>query len=104
MKKQTKQSITAFVYDKRGKLLSIGKNSYVKTHPLQKQHAIAVGEPQKEFLHAEVAAIASCRDLRKAYRMVVIRMDKSGNTALAKPCPICQRAISFTNIQVVEHT
>lgn len=96
--------ITAFIYDKKGNLLSIGKNSYVKTHPLQAKHAEACGLKEKIFMHAEINAIARCKDISKAYKMLVTRFDATGKEMIAKPCKICARAISFTNIKEVVHT
>ena len=96
--------ITAIIYDKRGKVLSVGKNSYCKTHPLQHKHAEKVGLPDKIFLHAEIHAIALCKRLDKAHKIVVMRFDKSGEPGNAKPCPVCQSAIEATGIKVVEHT
>jgi tRNA(Arg) A34 adenosine deaminase TadA len=96
-------NVTAIIYDKRGKVLSIGKNSYHKTHPLQHFHSHKVGLPQKQFLHAEVHAIAR-KTLDKAHKIVVIRFDKSGNAKTAKPCPVCQSAIESAGIKFVEHT
>lgn len=100
-----KQSITAVIYDRRGRVMSIGQNSYIKTHPMQAKYAKKVGEFHKIFLHAEIAAITRCQqNLKNAYRMVVTRYDKNGNPALAKPCAVCQSAIRSTNIKYVEHT
>jgi tRNA(Arg) A34 adenosine deaminase TadA len=96
--------ITAMIYDKRGKVLSIGKNSYIKTHPLQYKHACQVGLPDKQFLHAEVHAIARCRYLDRAHKIVVMRFDKSGRPRNAKPCPVCASAIEAAGIKIVEHT
>ena len=96
--------ITAIIYDKRGRVLSIGKNSYVKTHPLQHFHSHKVGLPHKQFLHAEIHAIARCKRLEKAHRIVVTRFDKDGKEALAKPCPVCQSAIKAAGIEIIEHT
>lgn len=96
--------LTAIIYDKRGKVLSIGKNSYVKTHPLQYKHACEVGLPDKQFLHAEIHAIARCRRLERAHRIVVMRFDKQGNPCNAEPCVICRSAIRAAGIKVVEHT
>ena len=96
--------ITAIIYDKRGKVLSIGKNSYIKTHPLQNHHACKVGLPDKQFLHAEIHAIVKCRNLNKAHKIVVMRFDKGGNKKNAKPCPVCRSAIDAAGINVVEHT
>lgn len=100
----TKQTITAVIYDKRGRVLSIGQNSYIKTHPLQAKHAGKVGLPEKQFLHAEIAAITRCSDLSKAYRILVTRYDKKGDPVLAKPCPVCMSAISATPIRQIDHT
>lgn len=99
-----KQHITAILYDKKGRVLSVGQNSYIRTHPLQKLHANKVGLPDKEFIHAEVAAIVKCKDLSKAYRIKVFRFNNKGEELLAKPCPVCQSLIASTPIKIVEHT
>lgn len=96
--------MTAIIYDKRGRILSVGKNSYVKTHPLQNHYACKVGLPDKQFLHAEIHAIALCKNLKKAHRIVVMRFDKNGEPKNAKPCPICESAIRAVGIKHVEHT
>lgn len=96
--------ITAIIYDKRGKVLSIGKNSYFKTHPLQNHHACKVGLPDKQFLHAEIHAIALCKKLSNAHKIVVMRFGKSGEAKIAKPCPVCQSAIEASGIKIIEHT
>lgn len=101
---KNRQEVTALIYDKRGRILSIGKNSYVKTHPLQAHHAQKVGLDHKLYLHAEVHAIARCKNLAKAHRIVVTRWDKQGKPANAKPCPICQSAIEAAGIEIIEHT
>lgn len=98
------QDITAIIYDKRGRVLSIGKNSYVKTHPLQARHAHRAGLADKLFIHAEVSAIVRCRDLSKAYKILVTRVGRNGDLLLAKPCPICQSAIRETGIKIIEHS
>jgi len=82
----------------------VGQNSYVKTHPLQAKHAVQVGMPDRQFLHAEIHAIVRCRDLTKAHRIFVSRWDHKGNPALARPCPVCVSAIEAAGIEVIEHT
>lgn len=96
--------ITAIIYDKRGRVLSIGENSYVKTHPMQSHHAKKVGLPEKQYLHAEVHAITRCPNLSKAHKISVFRYDANGFPALAKPCPICMSAIRAAGIEIIEHT
>jgi deoxycytidylate deaminase len=88
-----KQNITAIIYDKKGRVLSIGKNSYTKTHTLQHIHAKKAIQSNPElrrthnvgmdFQHAEINAITKCRDLSKAYSISITRIAKDGSTALA---------------------
>lgn len=99
-----KQNITAILYDKKGRILSIGKNSYIKTHPLQAKSAHAVGEDYKIFLHAEIDALVKAKNWDKAHKLVITRFTKDGAPALAKPCKICQHAIKMAGIKYVEHT
>lgn len=99
-----KFEVSAIIYDKRGNILSIGKNSYVKTHPLQAMFAKEVGEEHKVFLHAEIHAIVRCVDLDRAHRIAIFRYNEAGLAVLAKPCKICQAALRKTPIKVIEHT
>ena len=102
MSRRQTQHITAVVYDKKGRVLSVGKNSYVKTHPRQARHAHKVGLPEKIFLHAEMDAIIRCRDLGSAYKILVTRITRDGKYGNAKPCPVCQSAIEEASIKEVE--
>lgn len=104
MASRAKQSLNAIIYDRKGKVLSVGFNSYVKTHPVQAQHAKKAGQPEKQYLHAEIHAIVRCRDISKAYKIFVSRWDKNGNSMLAKPCPVCMSAIRASGIELIEHT
>lgn len=94
--------ITALAYDKRGKLLAVGRNSYVKTHPLQAKYGAKVGKPKAIYLHAEMDALIKAKG--KAHKLVVLRYDNQGKPANAKPCAICQTAIRDFKIKRVEHT
>lgn len=100
----TKYHITAIISDKRGRVLSVGQNSYIKTHPIQAKHAIKVGRNDCVFLHAEISAIIKCKNINDAHKIFVSRFGDDGKTKLAKPCEICMSAISATNIKVIEHT
>ena len=101
-----KQVLKAVIYDKKGRVLSIGENNYIKSHPYQAKLAKAVGGEyeHKIYLHAEVAAILKCKDLSKAHRIVVTRVGKTGDLLLAAPCKICQSAIKAAGIKLIEHT
>lgn len=94
-----KHVLTAIIKDKRGKVLSIGKNSYTKSHPHMASLAAKSGNPQKIYLHAEVDAIIKCHDLSKAHSIYVHRESKQGKPLNAKPCPICMSAIAATPIK-----
>lgn len=96
--------VTALIYDKKGRVLSIGQNSYIKTHPLQAKHAELTGQPYKQFLHAEIHAITRCKDLSKAYKIFVTRYNKQGMPVLAKPCSVCESAIKSSGIRHVYYT
>ena len=99
-----RQNITAMIFDRKGRLLSVGKNSYVKTHPLQAATAKKMNLPDKIFLHAEVDAIVRLEDRDKAYRILITRVSPDGTFRLVKPCTICAEVISKTTIKIVEHT
>lgn len=99
-----KHSLKAIIFDKKGKVLSIGYNNYLKTHPYMAKLSAKQGMPQKIFLHAEVSAILKCHDLSKAHKILVTRIGKSGELLLAKPCKICQSAILAAGIKIIEHS
>jgi deoxycytidylate deaminase len=102
--RRQQQNVTALVYDRKGRLLSTGRNSYIKTHPLMYEAGTAVNKPNSIYLHAEVAALVKIKDWSKAFRIDVVRYMKDGTTGNAKPCPICSRVISLTGIKTVNHT
>jgi len=95
--------ITATVYDKRGRVLSTGINSAIKTHPEQSRLASIAGLPQKVYLHAEIAALIRVR-YGVPYRIMIERYGKQGEPRLAKPCLICELAIQQAGIRRIEYT
>lgn len=99
-----KHAITAIIYDKRGRVLSVGQNSYVKSHTVMARHANKVGLPEKIYLHAEASSIIKCRNLKKAYKITVFRYNSQGLPVNAKPCPICMQIIKEVNIKKIEWT
>ena len=99
-----KYHITAIIFDKRGRPLSIGQNSYSKSIRLQRKHANLVGMPEKVMTHAEIAAIAKCKSLSRAHTIKVFRYNKSGASVNAMPCKVCMSAIAEANIRNIEWT
>lgn len=97
-------NVTAFVYDKRGSLLSVGRNSYIKTHPLQAHFAEKAGEPQRIYLHAEIHAITRLKDADRPYSIRVVRLNSEGKPVMAAPCKICAYALNQVGIKEIEHT
>lgn len=105
MSRNTKQqNLIAMVYDKRGKLLAMGQNSYTRTHTLQAKYAEKSGNPEKIYIHAEIDALIKAQRRGKMHKMVIMRMGRSGRYLNAKPCESCQLAIEDFGIKIIEHT
>lgn len=100
----TKPILTAYIYDKRGRLLAKENNSYTQTHPIQYKYANLVGEPARIFLHAEIAALLKSIKHGKPFRIVVERYDRQGLSKCAKPCAACARAIKAFGVKRIEYT
>lgn len=103
MATKQRQTIIAKCYDKKGNLLSVGFNSYKKTHPLQALLAAKVGHPYKIYLHAEISAILRAGD-KSIHAITVERYNADGLPVNATPCPICALAIKIFNVKKVSHT
>ena len=101
--KVIKHKIKATVYDKKGRVLSQGVNSYSKTHPQQSELANKCNLQHKIFLHAEIAALVKVKS-GTPHKIKIERYNKTGEPMLAKPCPICELAIKEAGISVVEYT
>lgn len=101
--RKQKQEIVAYAYDKRGRLISIGRNSYTKSHPIQHHYATRVGRPDAIYLHAEIAALLGAGK-RVVESLEVVRYNKQGQPVLAKPCDICEAAIRAWGVKYVVHT
>lgn len=95
---KTKQNITAIIYDKHDNILSIGKNSYKKTHPVQAYYAQLTKQPYKIYLHAEIHAIVQLKHYHKPYKIQIIRQ----NQLPSKPCKLCMQAIQHYKIKEIE--
>lgn len=94
--------ITALAYDKRGKLLSVGRNSYVKTHPLAGYYGKKSGRPEAIYLHAELDALIKAR--AKVHKVAVLRFNAKGEPVNSRPCAGCQLALRDWGVKYVVHT
>jgi deoxycytidylate deaminase len=100
--KKSPQSMVALALNKKGKIISIGYNSYSKTHPHQAKYAIKCGQPKKIWLHAEVAALIKAKE--SVDKIVVVRVLRDGSVANATPCPVCAMAIKAAGVRKIEYS
>lgn len=104
---QTKKFfIGAIILDRKGNVISIGNNSYTKTHPFQKKLSQQVKIKDREhqiYLHAEISALIKCTAV--PHTMIIIRIGVDNQIfRLAKPCPLCLEAIRQSKIKHVYYT
>ena len=94
--------VGAACIDHKGQIISIGYNSYKKTHPEQKRFTIKNDNKDRCFLHAEIAALVKTR--KKPYGIMVMRMLGNNDVRMAKPCRICEMALKEAGIEQVWYT
>jgi len=103
-RKKTKYNVTAIIRNKKGYVLSIGKNSYKKSHPIMMKISKNKTLPKVQtFIHAEVDAIIKCRNIKDAYSIEIYNYTEKGNAAISKPCPLCMSLIEQTPILVIKY-
>lgn len=88
------------LFDRAGKLITVGWNKR-KTHPEQKKYAVKLKQPERQYLHAEIDALVTRRYGLIPYVIVVVRLTKNGKLTMARPCPICMRAIKEAGIEEI---
>lgn len=93
--------LIAATLDKKGRIIAIGENS-IKTHPIMEHYSKKMRIKHKIHLHAEISALV--KSYQKSHSILVIRVNRSGNLAMAKPCPICQAAIDDAHIKHVYYS
>ena len=102
--KASQQRLAAICVDRKGKVLGKGKNSYTRTHPLQKHFAIVAGiSEEKMFIHAELSAMLRCRD-KEIHTIYVARVLKDDTISLARPCAACMKALKAFGVEKVIYT
>ena len=96
--------LQATCYDKKGRVLSIGENSYRKSHPLMKFFSEKAGDSEhKVAIHAELQAVLRAGDAQ-VDSILVERYDAQGHPRLAKPCKTCQQMLKAFGVQEIRYT
>lgn len=98
-----KYKICSIITNKKDHILSIGFNSFTKTHPKQLKYAKNIS-PAKIFLHSEISAIVNLPFNAKPVKIYIARVNQNNRAMLAKPCQICASAIKDVGIKEVYHT
>ena len=94
--------VLAASLDHHNNIISIGENSYQKTHPMQSRFSHQVGNRGnrgREYLHAEIASLVKNRSLVES--IMVVRMTCSGLVRMARPCNICNLALREAGIKYI---
>lgn len=95
--------LRATCYDKKGRVLSIGENSYTRTHPTQAHFAKLAGQEERMFLHAEMSALLKSGD-KRVHKIFVERYNFNGDPVNAEPCAVCKLAIKAWGVKYTEYT
>jgi len=96
-----RQNIVAVAYDKRGRELAVGVNSYSKTHPLMAKFSASTENPHRVYLHAELVALLKGSKRGKVHHIHVVRIKRNGSSGLAKPCSSCSLALKDFGVKSV---
>lgn len=91
--------VIAASLDHHNNIISIGENSYQKTHPIMAKLAIRTGNRTREYLHAEIASLVKNR--QKPESIIVIRITSTGLIRMARPCNICNLALREAGIKYI---
>ena len=94
--------VIAAALDHHNNIVSIGQNSYQKTHPMQSRLALKTGRADREYLHAEIASLVKSR--RDVETVMVVRMTPTGLIRMARPCNICTLALREAKVRFVIYT
>jgi len=94
--------VHSYVLDSHNRIISKGTNSYQKTHPMQFRFANKTNRPNRQYLHAEIAALVKAR--KEPFGILVVRITKSGLIRMARPCNICIMAIREAGIKNVYYS
>jgi tRNA(Arg) A34 adenosine deaminase TadA len=69
---------------------------------MMKKYGERTNRPHKICLHAEISALV--RTAQPSHSIMVLRVNRNGDLAMAKPCPLCRMAIADANIQRIYYS
>lgn len=100
-----KHRLVSIIVTRQNKMASLGKNSFDKTHPLQAKYAKKTKNRHRIYLHAEISAIIAAKNADiTGGTIYVVRVNRKGDLALAKPCVVCNEAIRQAGIRRVVYS
>ena len=100
----TRHSIGAVLVSKNWDIIGVGSNVR-KSHPKQADFARRVGLEHKIYMHAEVQCLVNAKQRNlNGSRIFVYREFRDGLRAIARPCPICMKAIKHFGIRDIYYT
>lgn len=102
--KRGEQRHYCVILDKRGRKLAESGNSYIKSSPKMMRAAERVGLKEKIYWHAECKAIYSIKDVNRAHKLIVARVDSKGNSVNSEPCCICAALIKDVGVKIIEYS
>lgn len=89
---------------KGGRIYSVATNRY-KTCPMDFPSDLLNENQAYIGVHAEEAALRMVNpDVLRGSTVVVVRLDSSGEPALSKPCPNCERILAEAGVRKVMYT
>jgi len=94
--------VIAASLDHHNNIISIGENSYQKTHPMQSRLSLKCGNRNREYLHAEIASLVKNRNNPES--IMIVRITSTGLVRMARPCNICNLAIREVGIRNIIFT
>lgn len=96
-------SIISYALDKKKRIVSIGMNSYIKTHPTQFKYGKMSGNENKTYIHAELDSLIKAKG-KKIHTVIVCRHDRNKVLAIAKPCESCMLALKDYGVEEVYYS
>jgi len=92
-------------YQRVGAVIFKGKRIVSSAHNAVRSNSVKSKFKQfHESLHAEASAIIKARKNLKGYSIIVVRLSKNNELALAKPCEFCQEYIEYVGITNIFYT